>query len=231
MTLFGLQVWLNSLIYCGLVDTHILSGGSYASGKNVRLKTTEFIHLQSGSTPGPHIPVMDGSMGVRGHCLVKLNSSRAILISGEGFGRTTAIFDFDDQSWTFGPDLNYGRGWHSCGLITDNANNRILAVAGGLQSRSTEMWTLDQSSDSRWIMGPNLPVSVSGASGVVLHDRYLILVGGHSEIMFKLDCFSGVSHCEWCQMEQELEHKKYLGSALLIPDTMAVCLQNDDDYK
>jgi hypothetical protein len=57
------------------------------------------------------------------HCLVKINDTMLMQISGsvsvlfEDTTDRTYFFDIIQNKWTSGPDLNYGRVYHSCGVM------------------------------------------------------------------------------------------------------------------
>ncbi len=111
------------------------TGGSELLPKN----TTEIVSITNETIFGPELPEPRYF-----HCLARVGSSTGMLIGGgSGVGgnrlylRTTIVYDFDDQSWTPGPNLTYGRMTHSCGVIEDAEDGSQVVVVAGMPSRSS----------------------------------------------------------------------------------------------
>ncbi len=75
------------------------------------------------------------------HCLVRLNSSTAMLIGGynreEGGYRNTFFYDFNSETFTKGPDSLEHRENHACGVIRDTGDGSMIVVAVGGSSHTS----------------------------------------------------------------------------------------------
>jgi hypothetical protein len=124
-----------------------MTGGDFDGSE--RTKSTEFVQL-TGTTPGPDLP-----LGVAFHCLVSLNDTTVILIGGslQDGTRSKATFyhNTDHKTWTDGPSLITGRGYHSCALFKSpqHGHTDTVIVTGGHKGydlASTEFLNLDSNS-------------------------------------------------------------------------------------
>lgn len=117
------------------------------------LRSTElFDRSTMQSTFGPDLPAK-----IAMHCMVKLNSSMAMIIGGmEGLAFTARTFYYSTTNRTFtpGPMLLNGRSHASCGVLKIDQFCHIV-VTGGWNGqsilRSTEYLSLDESSG--WKLG------------------------------------------------------------------------------
>lgn len=119
--------------------------------KDQILQSTElFDESTMQSTFGPDLPVK-----IAMHCMVKLNSSMAMIIGGmensissgtSHYTSRTYFYSATDQTFTMGPKLLYGRSHASCGVLKGEKSSDIV-VAGGWNGKSilksTEYLTLD----------------------------------------------------------------------------------------
>ena len=118
------------------------------------LSTSEFISVKHGSTLGPLLPFT-----VRFHCLVLINSSTVFLIGGNQNGITS------NKVWIFNPTNDFSivpgnkmvikRRTHACSRMTDDYENALVMVAGGINENgdtldSTEIFNI---SSNEWISG------------------------------------------------------------------------------
>ena len=123
--------------------------GGYNSVWPNTLASTEIVDvLVSPPTvvPGPQLKVP-----MFGHCIVQLNQSTAMFIGGDPFHKKTFFFNFATQSWTDGPDMNYGRYYFGCGMMAMGIYSSIIVVAGGAHSLSTAPATANSSSTSEFL--------------------------------------------------------------------------------
>ncbi len=219
----------------------ITGGGGYTPKD--KLRSTDFVTLlDNGSisiTPGPDLP-----LGFDLHCLVKLNRTTAMLIGGASseaqwdknhstyFLDIPEVTDSDNVTATLrtvrGPDLNKGRGEHSCGVLTNPAdgNQQVVIAAGGLYPGWTEMLTVERWSQQGWIRGPDMPRKVKAAPGVTSPDgKSLFIIGGldmnggafHSPVIYQLAYRNGC--WGWSEMQQKLQDGRRNHAAMLVPDS------------
>jgi len=125
-----------------------ITGGRQGKSPNmVSLKTTEILDIDSRtSTFGPDLPE-----GLAFHCILKLNSSTAMIIGGyNGYGVVpkTHYFDLNKLTFTPGPNLLTDRHNHACGILQTEGKEYIVVAGGettfgGSSLASTEYLTLD----------------------------------------------------------------------------------------
>ncbi len=176
------------------------------------------------------------------HCLVKLNSTTAMMIGGwTGIGQSVVSTYFLDipvatgnGTWTNGrsirgPDLTIPRSIHACGVLNNpgDGNRQVVVAAAGQningRTNSTEMWVVGSSQG--WTRGPDFPQTATGATGIVSPDgKKLLFVGGYldqahnSKSIFQLEYKNG--HCwQWTKLDQELDDGRYWHAGLLVPDS------------
>ncbi len=136
--------------------------GGFHPGLGGPLRSTEIVSIDGTVRRGPNLPARR-----EGHCLVKLNSTTAMLIGGSNhsytathYSRKTWFHDIQTRRWIRGPNLNLGRTLHSCGTITDIENgHRMVVVAGGkfyksFKAWSTEIMDLSIGPNGNWTSGP-----------------------------------------------------------------------------
>jgi hypothetical protein len=112
-----------------LNSTHLwITGGEKDSGKY--LSSTEFVSIGQPAVRGPYLPY-----AVKRHCLVRVNSSTALLCGGYNNGdyNECHFMDLEDHSWSQGPSMITKRSSHSCGIFKSTAHQgqNVVIVAGG----------------------------------------------------------------------------------------------------
>ncbi len=206
---------------------------------------------------GPYL-----STKVKHHCMIQINSSMVILIGGNTRNSLrdsgTAFFRVGGDTWhnawiaqnITGPRLSYGRSQHVCGIMIDptysppdgaNSTNsegegQLIVVAGGegdIRGNGTTEF-LKLGIIDAWILGPEVPLKISGAAGIVTPDKdKFLMIGGHtskSEVgkwetedlatIFILEFIwidSNSGAWEWSKLEQELKAASSGHSAFLLP--------------
>jgi hypothetical protein len=113
-----------------LNSNHLWITGGYNS--NGYLQTSEFVSIGQAAVKGPDLPYV-----VSDHCLVRVNSSTALLCGGENNDQRfneCHYMDLEDHSWSQGPSMMTKRSAHSCGIFTSAAHQgrNIVIAAGGL---------------------------------------------------------------------------------------------------
>jgi hypothetical protein len=111
-----------------LNSTHLwITGGENSNGY---LQTSEFISIGQPAVKGPDLPYE-----VQLHCLVRVNSSMALLCGGENgdYLNECHYIDLEDHSWSQGPSMITRRRSHSCGIFKSSAHQGkdVVIVAGG----------------------------------------------------------------------------------------------------
>jgi hypothetical protein len=120
-----------------LNSTHLwITGGSNGNG---RLQTSEFVSIGQPAVKGPDLPY-----AVYRHCLVRVNSSTALLCGGYSNGQylnECHYMDLKDHSWSQGPSMITSRYHHSCGIFKSAAHQgrNVVIAAGGKSSDSVEI--------------------------------------------------------------------------------------------
>ncbi len=113
-----------------------MTGGLVTDPIFQRWSTTEFVSPDGSSYYGPDLPY-----AMEKHCLVRLNSSTAMLIGGynreEGGYRNTFFYDFNSETFTKGPDSLEHRENHACGVIRDTGDGSMIVVAVGGSSHTS----------------------------------------------------------------------------------------------
>ena len=205
-----------------------ITGGD-VNGDGVGGLISTDILSSNGTKRGPDLPT-DVAM----HCLVRLNSTTAMLIGGEGNGNGsgTWFFDFGSKTWSKGPDLKIPRWKHSCGVIYDTKNcDQLVVVTGGMNygmnlTNSTEMWIVDS---GEWISGPDYPYMIKAATELTFaDDTQFLVIGGYSiqdigllSVIYKFECSNKV--CQWTKMEQEMSMWRANHVSMLIPNSLTTC--------
>jgi hypothetical protein len=116
-----------------LNSTHLwITGGVNANGR--RLQTSEFVSIGQPAVKGPDLPLASPW-----HCLVRVNSSTALLCGGAidgGFTNECHYMDLEDHSWSQGPSMMTKRYKHSCGIFKSAAHQgrNVVIAAGGYNS-------------------------------------------------------------------------------------------------
>ena len=216
-------------------DILIVVGGSYS--ENVEGQSTaEFYDGKVwNETSLSNYPIQ-----IVGACIVKINNSMAISISGSKTESSydsigdTYFFDVYKNKWVSGPQLAVPRTYHSCGVMnwknqTTGIFEKILVVAGGNDDQGTRLDSVEllflnkfEKHHTGWMMGPSLPHKVDGPSMVQFQNK-VILIGGSGEgggrRLFKL--FSPFG--SWTEMKQTLKEPRHHFASFLVPDDLLNC--------
>ena len=168
-----------------------------------------------------------------GHCMVHLDATRIMFIGGRhNYNRSpeTYIYNYDDNTWEKGPDLNSRRENHACGkILKDKMSNEFtVIVAGGFNEEYMDsVEVLDMESMS-WTTGPSLTVGTYFASMVEIPSGGVLLVGGSSLTFNYLNTIHMLEHAEdsWQELDQKLETGRKEFTAFLIPDELTSCSEN-----
>ncbi len=206
-----------------------------------RLRSTSLVTIldaQQGSfsvQPGPPLP-----LGVDQHCLVKLNSTTAMLIGGYNGNSLTSTYYLDIPSETTrttsrsiqGPSLSIGRDSFSCGVLDhpEDRNGQVVFAVGGRDSREGRSFSSVERlvvGSNQWIRGPDIyqGEKIQSAAGVTSHDgKTFLLAGGwtsngYSSSIYKLDYSFDSSEWRWSPVEAELEVSRREHVAMLVPDS------------
>ena len=179
-----------------------------------------------------------------GHCIVKINSSTILSISGAQQKKyvakndyypyynvkNTYFFNAKINKWTPGPTLNLARTLLSCGLLMwnnpeSNQLQGIVVASGGSDNgkylTSIELLYLNEEDVYKgdWVMGPALPGAVI-FSTMVEYKHSVILIGGvDGRHLYQLSSPSG----PWTQMRQALKYNTRKQVAFLVPDQIVSC--------
>jgi len=150
------------------------NGGIVLIGSNGSPYTSEVIDADGNTESGFDLPD-----DTRYTCSIEDNDEdRVILTGGSDTRNKVSVFDkngFVEQL----PDLLTGRYDHACGFFINNDNNKVLLVAGGLNSdylKSTETLIIGSAS---WQTAGSLPNAVRGIRGVSISNR-IISTGGYN---------------------------------------------------
>jgi hypothetical protein len=168
------------------------------------------------------------------HCMVTVNSTTVMAIGGYQNGQIsgkTFYFTFGEESWTEGPELNYKRGYHSCGKIRRDKESQEMSiiVAGGYNDDSSYLSSveiLDEGSNE-WQTGPELPFGIDDSQMVEDQNGGVVLIGGESSSISKLDTLYQLPHggqdAVWTKMEQKMQTGRRQHTAILVPDNIVNC--------
>ncbi len=176
----------------------------------------------------PSLPVT-----IYGHCMVTVNSTTVIAISGyqnDQYSGKTFYYTFGEESWTEGPELKNKRRSHSCGKIRRNKESQEMSiiVAGGYNGNSylSSVEILDEGSNE-WQTGPELPFGIWLFQMVEDQNGGVFLIGGSSSSVYKLDILYQLPHggqdAVWTKMEQKMKTERRDHTAILVPDNIADC--------
>ena len=115
------------------------------------LKSSEYIQISSGSTPGPDLPY-----AVAGHAAVAWSSTSFSLTGGHDGGYLSKTFYYheDNPEWIPGPEMKQAKYGHAAGLGMDQAtNDPYIAVTGGLYSGRLDSVELLYEGETEWQAG------------------------------------------------------------------------------
>ncbi len=116
--------------------------------------------------------------------------------------------------------------------MEDPAKPEIIVVSGSELDealQSTEIWihpTMEQ-----WIDGPDLPVPLVDASGIVTPDSLtFLLIGGQDQDPLYPERYSSIlsfhcqrGQCQWTKHERELSEPRAIAVAMFIPNRLGDC--------
>lgn len=190
---------------------------------------TEFVSLSGEVTPGPLLPE-----NLIGHCLVKTGEeSKVMMIGGQqhpdNIGRTY-LLDVLTGAWTEGPELEFARAFHSCGLFELGGKKYVLVIGGEGQDTSyltsVEILDVDAIEDG-WKQIAPLPLALFDPVAVSFGNR-LVVVGGTKEgYEESLDIYEfvcpNIEVCEWVALKKKLTEHRMNFVAMPIPDELVTC--------
>ena len=94
------------------------------------MDSTEYVFPNGTVSSGPNLPT-----NRHGHCLVKLNDGKIMIIGGSGRAgyKSVIIFDPVMKSFTNGPSLKYDFYYGACILMESamHGNRHVVLAAGG----------------------------------------------------------------------------------------------------
>ena len=206
-------------------ETHslLVTGGYYAHSGNIN--TTEVLSDDGWQELSTHLPIV-----IAYHCMVLLNSTTIIIIGGyqddDRNSPHTYFFNTENEEWSPGPDLLYGRSWPSCGKLQkeSGSSEECVIVAGGESGTPSLISSVEilDFGGSDWKNGPSLPSAIWGASMVEVSGG-VVLIGGNNGTA--LDTLYQLSHAnsEWVLMPQKLKECRGYATAFLVPDEITNC--------
>ena len=114
----------------------LINGGLWVVGGETYedyLESTEFIYSNGSAINGPNLPATRSE-----HCMVTLNNGMVMILGGyqSSNRKSVIIFNPEDNTFTTGPTLLYGRYSHGCTLFTSplHGNRNVVLVIGGGQN-------------------------------------------------------------------------------------------------
>ena len=190
---------------------------------------TEFVSLSGEVTPGPLLPE-----NVNGHCLVKTGEDNKVMMIGgqqnpDKIGRSY-LLDVLSGEWTNGPELEYARAFHSCGLFELDGKKYVMVIGGESQDGEylTSVEYLDMADiDAGWQQSVSLPLGLFDPVVVSFGNRLVVVGGikeGYEESMdiYEFVCPSPTS-CEWVALKKKLTEHRLNFVAMPIPDELVSC--------
>ena len=178
-------------------DTLWIVGGSFDD-------TTEIVSAGGTLTDGPTIPSGTG-IGLNGACVVRYSDSHVIIIGGTESdvatenSNVTIIYNFEDETWHYGPELIYPTANAACGVIKDPYSDQTLVMVAGGDPSSTQVQFVN-TADLTAYEGDSLPEDMIGQALVEVSDDMVVLVGGtasgvDSDCIYTFDFENGLSAC------------------------------------
>ena len=199
-----------------LDDLFWITGGNKGSGP---LNTTEFLRIDEGKmikVKGPELPIP-----LNYHCMASIDESKVMIIGGFNgeYLSSTFIYNFEEDTWTSGPDLMVPRENHACSTYLNSNGHKKIMVTGGFNGTSltsTEVLDLEYPHGT-WQFGPELPVVLHGHSMVSLENTVYVLGGysygsGYQSKIYKL------VNNQWEELPQSLKQARKSLVAILVPD-------------
>ena len=207
-------------------DDKLLVTGGYSL--SVSLNNAEMLTEEGWKRKQPSLPV-----GMSYHCMITVNSTTLMVVGGIQNGLisgNTFFFNFRGESWIEGPELNYKRIYHSCGIVRRGIDSQEMSVivAGGHDGLSylSSVEILDEDSNE-WQTGPELPLGIQLSQMVRDPNGGVVLVGGDSPSKGYLDTLYQLPHggreAEWTKMQQKLKIGRQQHTAFLVPDNIFDC--------
>ena len=172
------------------------------------------------------------------HCMVMLNSTALILISGTQnavvLSPRTHIFDIANQKWSDGPVLNLARIGHSCARISSNSTSsgHSIVVVGGYTGHDISSVEILDEGSNEWRQGPELPLPIC-CSVIVEHPLGgIALIGGRTNDVVFLNTIYRLANAgedtAWELMPQQLQVARHFHTAFLVPNEVAdFCEKNN----
>ena len=193
-----------------------------------QLNSAEMLTEDGWESNVPTLPV-----SIAEHCMVTLNSTTVMAIGGtrnDQFSGKTFYFTFEEESWTEGPELMIKRAGQSCGKIRRDQDSQEMSiiVVGGYDGSSylSSVEILNEGSND-WQTGRDLPFGISHSEIVEDQTGGVVLIGGVSESIGRLNTLFQLPHggqeAVWIEMEQKLKPGRRVHSAFLVPDNIADC--------
>ena len=190
------------------------------------VQTTELVTLDK-SVPGPDLI----HMPVKGHCLISVSESKAMLTGGmrklEGkrivVTKHTYFYDFRAEEWSRGPWMTFSRFGHGCAAF-QMKSRQIYAVAGGIgkyKSTQSSVELFDPVNSIKWIPGPSLPERMINFALLPSMDNQGLITTGSfsSRNIFEMTCMENLNSCKWTpKMKTNYLRDGYV--ALWIPNSL-----------
>ena len=213
-----------------LEDGNVLVTGGWNG--SVYLNSAEMLTEEGWESKVPTLPV-----NIAYHCMVTVNSTTVMVIGGVQNGSIsdqpsgkTFYLTLGQESWTEGPELNYKRGFHSCGKLRrdENGQEMSVVVAAGDDGSSylSSVEILDEGS-SKWKTGPELRFGICHSEMVEDQNGGVVLIGGRSPSTTHLDTLFQLPHggkdAGWKKMEQTLKVGRHAHTAFLVSDNIVDC--------
>ena len=131
-----------------------------------------------------------------GHCLVKLNTTHALLTGGysSSSGHLSSSYLYSEHSgFVKQADMTHARISHGCALHSDG----LVFVTGGYDGslvKTTEYFSL---SSLTWLPGPDLPVSTYGGKMLAVDGKTFFIGGNKNKKIFQLESLAELSTAAW----------------------------------
>ena len=146
-----------------------------------------------------------------GHCLVKLNTTHALLTGGysSSGGYLSSSYLYSEHSgFVKQADMTHARRYHGCALHSDG----LVFVTGGYGSsggmKTTEYFSL---STLTWLPGPDLPVSKYAGKMLAVDGKTFFIGGARNKKIFQLESLAELSTTAWRRWVEvgELHTERY----------------------